>query len=94
MHHGALRERNFSPPNDLNYYDTAHAEVMLVLKSLKQGIKLANTTLFTNLLPCPNCALMLCDTEITEFVYAIDHSDGFAVQLLQNAGKKIRRIIP
>ena len=93
MHHGALRERFFSPPNDLNYYDTIHAEIMLVLKSLKQGIKLSNTTLFTNLMPCPNCTRMLCETGITEIVYAIDHSDGFAVKLLQAAGKKTRRLL-
>ncbi|HUD07954.1 MAG TPA: deaminase [Candidatus Saccharimonadales bacterium] len=93
MHYGSSREKHFSPPNDLNYYDTVHAEVMLILQAQRQGIKLVGTTLFTNLLPCPNCARMLCETPIVEFVYANDHSEGYAQQLLQAAGKNIWRLV-
>nr|AIA17457.1 Cytidine and deoxycytidylate deaminase zinc-binding region [uncultured bacterium] len=93
MHFGASRERNFSPPNDLNHYDTVHAEVMLILKAAKEQINLSDTTLFINLLPCPSCSRMLAETPIKEIVYSQDHSNGYAVQLLESAGKTVRRVI-
>lgn len=94
MHHGASRETNFSPTNDLNHYDATHAEVELIIKAQKQKINLSGTTLFINLLPCPSCARMLSQTDIAEFVYCEDHSDGYAVKLLELADKKVRRVIP
>lgn len=94
MHHGAARETHFSPPNDLNHYDATHAEVELLIKAQKEKISLKHTTLFINLLPCPTCARMLSQTDIAEFVYKEDHSDGYAVKMLELAGKKVRRIVP
>lgn len=94
MHHGASRETNFSPMNDLNHYDTVHAEVDVLITAQKRKLSLAGTTLFINLLPCPTCARMFSQTDIAEFVYSHDHSDGYAIQLLQAAGKKVRRLLP
>ena len=34
---------------------------------------------------------MLCETGISEIVYSLDHSDGYAVKLLEKAGKTVRR---
>jgi dCMP deaminase len=93
MHHGASREVNFSPPSDLNYYDTVHAEVELIIHAQKHRIDLHDTTLFINLLPCPMCARMFCETDIAEFVYREDHSDGYGVKILEEAGKKVTRIV-
>jgi len=93
MHHGASREVNFSPPHDLNHYDTVHAEVELIIKAQKEKIDLSGTTLFINLLPCPMCSRMFTETDINEFVYAEDHSGGYAVKMLEQAGKTVRRLI-
>lgn len=93
MHHGASRERYFSPPNDLNHYDTVHAEVCLILKALQEHINLIDTTLFINLMPCPVCSRMLSQTSIQEIVYQQDHSDGYAVKLLEAAGKRVKRLV-
>lgn len=93
MHHGASREQNFSPMHDLNYYDTIHAEVNLLLNIVRQKNDILGTTLFINLLPCPSCARMLSQTGITEFVYREDHSNGYAVKMLELAGKKVTRIV-
>lgn len=93
MLHGGSRETNFSPPHDLNHYDTVHAEVEMILKAQKAGLDLRGTTLFINLLPCPNCTRMFTQTDIEEFVYEHDHSDGYGFAMLQAAGKKIRRIV-
>jgi deoxycytidylate deaminase len=93
MHHGASRETHFSPPHDLNHYDTVHAEVEMVITAQKEKIDLSGTTLFVNLMPCPACARMLSETDINEIVYSLDHSDGYAVKLLEAAGKKVRRLV-
>jgi deoxycytidylate deaminase len=93
MHHGASREANFSPPHDLNHYDTVHAEVELLIKAQKEQIDLRGTSLFINLLPCPSCSRMFCETDIEEFVYSEDHSAGYAVALLEKAGKTVRRVV-
>lgn len=93
MHHGSEREKYFSPLNDLNHYDTIHYEVALLLQALEQGISLDGTTMFQTVLSCPHCTRMLAATPISEVVYEQDHSDGYAVRLLNRAGKTVRRLI-
>lgn len=92
-HFGALRERHFTPPGDLNYYDTVHAEIFMLIQAQKNGIKLKDMSLFINVLPCPTCARALCESDIKEIIYSLDHSDGYAVALLERAGKTVRRLI-
>lgn len=92
LHHGNSREKYLSRPHDTNHYDTIHAEMQLLTKALAGGIDLAGTTLFVNLLPCPNCARTLSQTTIAEIVYRHDHSDGYAVELLKLCGKKVWRL--
>lgn len=94
LHHGSVREANFSPVNDLNHYDTVHAEVMLLVRANQQNIDLRDTTVFINLLPCPNCARMFTQTDVAEFIYTEDHSAGYAIRMLEAAGKKVRRVVP
>jgi dCMP deaminase len=92
LHHGASKEKHFSPPQDLNYFDTNHAEVELLLKAAKRKIDLAESTLYINLLPCPTCARMVAQSPIKKIVYQHDHSQGYAFKLLSKVGKKVRRI--
>ena len=94
MHYGALREKQFSPPNDANYYDTNHAEIEMIVKAGNEGIALEGCSLYVNLMPCPTCARAIAKTEIEEVVYELDHSDGYAVKLLESSGKKIKRVVP
>ncbi len=93
MHHGASREQFFSPPNDLNHYDTVHAEVQGILSAQRNNLKLDGAAIFVNLLPCPVCSRVLVLSGITEIVYQHDHSDGYAVRLLQKAGLEVRRLV-
>jgi len=93
LHHGAAREINYSPPNDLNHYDTVHAEIDIVLQAGRHAQSLKGTTIFINLMPCPACSRMLCNSDISEVVYSLDHSEGYAIKLLGLAGKKVRRLV-
>jgi deoxycytidylate deaminase len=90
---GASREKHFSPTNDQNYYDTIHAEMALLTRAHKEGVSFKGMSLFVNLMPCPNCARTLSHTDLSEIVYRFDHSEGYAVDLLQKAGMTIRRIV-
>lgn len=90
LHHGNSREKHLSPPSDTNHYDTIHAEMALLVDALRNGIDLKDTTLFINLLPCPNCARTLSQTDIAGVVYRLDHSGGYAANLLKICGKKVK----
>lgn len=92
LHQGASKEINLAPPHDLNHFDTNHAEVELILKAASEDINLKGTSLYINLLPCPICARMLARTPIKEVVYQYDHSEGYGFKLLEEAGKKLRRV--
>ena len=93
LHHGNSREKNHSLIHDTNHYDTIHAEMQILIKALSGSINLDRTSLFVNLLPCPNCARTLSQTNIAEFVYLHDHSSAYAVDLLQKSGKIVRRLV-
>lgn len=94
MHYGAARETHFSPPHDVNHYDTVHAEVELILGAAHGRFDLKNTSLFINTLPCPTCSRMFTESGISEFFYQDDHSAGYAIAMLEAAGKKVSRIVP
>lgn len=91
MHYGAIREKELTPPHDTSHYDTIHAEVALMIQAQKKKIDLIDSELFINLLPCPSCARMFCETDINTIYYQHDHSEGYAVKLLEKAGKKVER---
>ncbi len=92
LQHGATKEKHFSPPQDLNHFDTNHAEVELILKALAQKLDLTNSNLYINLLPCPTCAKMLAATPIKKIFYRHDHSQGYAHHLLTQMNKKLIRV--
>lgn len=94
MHYGASRETHFSPPHDVNHYDTVHAEVELILQAGRQKLNLKGTSFFISTLPCPTCARMLSQTDIKELIYQHDHSEGYAIKMLEATGKNVRRLTP
>lgn len=93
LHHGSTREQHYSMPGDTNHYDTIHAEMDLLISTLRDGVDMTGHTLFITTLPCPNCARTLSQTGITEVVYESDHSDGYAVRFFDQCGIKTRRIM-
>lgn len=92
LHEGSSREKHFSPPNDLNHYDTIHAEAELLLIALREKLSLKGTALYINLLPCPTCAKLIGRSEVQEIFYQHDHSEGYAFKLLSRMGKKLHRL--
>lgn len=91
LHFGNSREDNLSPRHDANHYDTIHAEMNLLVRSMKSGLSFKGKSLFINMMPCPNCARTLVKTGLWEVVYQEVHSDGYAAQLFKEAGIKVRK---
>lgn len=89
---GSLREKNFTPQNDLNFYDTHHSELGILNICLYKGINIKGTTLLVNLLPCPTCAKALAHTTISRVIYHLDHSSGYSFDLLKRYGIDCIRI--
>lgn len=83
LHAGASKEKQLTPPQDLNHFDTNHAEVELLLKALKQKLDLNDCTLYINLMPCPICARMLSRTSIKKIVCELNHSQGYGKKILR-----------
>lgn len=92
LHHGSAREIHKSALHDVTHYNTIHAEMDILVQAQKQKLDLSETVFFINLLPCPNCARTLSQTDIPEFVYQNDHSGGYAVTMLELAGKKVTKL--
>lgn len=93
LHYGSLKEKNFAPPNDLNHFDTIHAEMLLLTQAIEKSIDLKDKSLYINLLPCPTCAKSLSQCGLKEVVYSHDHSDGYAIKLFERVGIKTRRFL-
>lgn len=93
LHFGASRELHVSPPNDQNHYDTVHAEMHVLVSCLRSNTDVKDTTLFVNLMPCPACGRALAETDISAYVYTHDHSEGYSLKLLQQAGKNVTRLV-
>jgi deoxycytidylate deaminase len=91
--HGNAREDNRVPrQGDQTYYDTIHAEMNLLVRAMKNGIRFEGKSLFINMMPCPNCARTLVNSGLSEVVYHEEHSGGYAVKIFEEAGIKTRKV--
>lgn len=87
LHHGSQREDNLSPSQDLNHFDTIHAETALLLSHAAK-----NSSLFINVMPCPTCAKAVVYSGVKEVFYNHEHSEGYAVELFKEAGIKTQEV--
>lgn len=69
-----------------------HAEAGLIAQAAKEGISLANTSIYVSTFPCPNCAKLIAGSGITELYF----QDGYGMldgeRVLKDAGVKIIRV--
>jgi deoxycytidylate deaminase len=65
----------------------------VLVDAQRRGLSLKGASLFVNLMPCPTCARTLAATDLKEVVYRLDHSEGYAADLLAKTGKTVRRIV-
>jgi dCMP deaminase len=68
-----------------------HAEQNALVQAATFGINVSGAMLYCTHSPCVTCAKMLVNAGITEFVVAEPYPDGFAAELLAQAGVTVRK---
>jgi dCMP deaminase len=66
-----------------------HAEQNALIQA---GTNARGSTLYSTIVPCPICARMLLNAQVSRVVYIDDYSDLSGVELLKQAGTKIARL--
>ncbi len=69
----------------------AHAEVNAALQAAKHGVSIDKATLYSTTSPCTYCAKEIINTGINEIVYMGSYPHKFAIEMLEEAGVKLRR---
>lgn len=65
---------------------TIHAEQGAISYAARYGTKLDNSTLYTTLSPCLNCAKSIISAGIIKVVYLVKYRDENGIKLLKGAG--------
>lgn len=90
LHYGNAREiHHVEHQGNATHYDTIHAEMNLLVRSMQQQNDFKGKSLFINTMPCPNCARTLSKTGLKEVFYQNEHSSGYAKKLLERSGIKV-----
>ncbi len=65
---------------------TVHAEEMVFIKAVRNGISVAGTDLYATVFPCPRCAKLIAYSGIKRLFFASGHAslDGFEILKSQN----------
>lgn len=71
--------------------DAVHAEANIVAFAAKYGISLQGATVYVTCAPCVECAKLLINAGIKEVVYEEEYRDSRGIELLVQAGVKIRK---
>jgi len=89
---GCLREKLGVPPGERQELCRAlHAEQNAILQLAITGLSGVGATLYVTCQPCFTCAKMLVQLGVKRIVYEGDYPDGFAAQILEEAGVEVCR---
>jgi dCMP deaminase len=72
----------------------SHGEENAITQAAYHGVSVRGGTLYTTFSPCLTCTKMIINAGITEVVYNADYPlGGVALELLREAGVKVRRVV-
>lgn len=63
-----------------------HAETNAIAFSAKEGISTKDTTMYSTVAPCKNCAMLIVNAGIKKVVYQIPYKNTTGLVLLKKAG--------
>lgn len=66
-----------------------HAELNCILKAAKEGIPIVGSTCYITLMPCQQCAAMLCQAGIKRVVYGEAYRDTAGIEVLKVSGIEV-----
>jgi dCMP deaminase len=69
-----------------------HAEAAAIAEAARQGLSLADTTMYVTTFPCPNCAKLIAQSGVKELVFADGYSMLDGEQVLKTAGVTITQL--
>ena len=68
-----------------------HAEQNAILTAAKIGVSIKDCTLYCTHQPCSMCARIIINAGIKEIVYKYGYPDDFSLEILKEAGIKLRK---
>jgi dCMP deaminase len=87
---GCIRDKlNIPSGTRLETCTAVHAEQNALIQA---GTNARGSTLYSTIVPCPICARMILNAQVSRVVYIDDYSDLAGVELLKQAGTKITRL--
>ena len=88
---GCLREQQGVPSGQRHEICRGlHAEQNAIIQAAKSGTNLDGSIIYCTTQPCVVCAKMIINTGIKEVVYTNPYPDDLAMNLLKEAGIKLR----
>ncbi len=67
-----------------------HAEQNAIIQAARYGVDIRGASIYVNTQPCVVCAKMLINAGITEIVYKNPYPDELSMEMLTEAGIKLR----
>lgn len=83
--------RCITAPQLITKQETIHAELNAILKCAKEGVSCVDSILYSTHACCVPCSSMLIAAGIKEVVYAYEYRDTRGLELLKQAGVKVRK---
>lgn len=87
---GCIRDKLGIPSGTrLETCTAVHAEQNALIQA---GTNARGSTLYSTIVPCPICARMILNAQVSRVVYIDDYSDLSGVELLRQGGVKLTRL--
>src|SRR5512136_329413 len=87
---GCIRDKlNIPSGTRLETCTAVHAEQNALIQA---GTNARGSTLYSTIVPCPICARMILNAQVSRVVYIDDYSNLAGVELLKQAGTKMTRL--
>lgn len=91
--HGCLRDKlKLGLGRELEKCRSIHAEAKAVSQAAKEGIDLAESTIYVTCQPCMNCTKLILASGIKEVYYLDKYGDTTSLKLLGKMGVKCERV--
>lgn len=70
---------------------SCHAETNAIAFAARAGVSVEGCTMYCSMSPCINCAKVIVNSGIRELVFLSEYRDSSGIELLKEAGLKVRR---
>jgi len=89
---GCIRKENQIPSGQRHELCRGlHAEQNAIIQAALHGISIKDSTLYCTNSPCVICAKMIINAGIKEVIYEEGYDDPLAMEMLKEAGVKVKR---